>query len=141
VVPITGVMSLAGRRCARAGPDTGSGTVSTVWEVANLNSFGGLEKENEKTSHGNQRPVETMRRSLLNHTRSGEACYDPFLGSGSTLIAAESIGRTCYGMEVDPCYVDVAVQRWQRFTGKQAALDGKRQTFEEIARMRRKEVA
>jgi DNA modification methylase len=77
----------------------------------------------------------------LNHTRRGEACYDPFLGSGSTLIAAENTQRICYGMEIDPRYVDAAVLRWQRFTGRQAVLDGERRTFEEIARLRRRQVA
>ena len=115
---------------------------TTVWEVANLNPFGGdRAEENEITGHGTQKPVEIMRRPLLNHTRPGEACYDPFLGSGSTLIAAESIGRICHGMDIDPRYVDVAVLRWQRFTGKQAVLDNDRRTFDEIARARRKEVA
>jgi DNA modification methylase len=76
---------------------------TTVWEVANLNPFGGSgAEENEVTGHGTQKPVEIMRRPLQNHTRPGEACYDPFLGSGSTLIAAESLGRICYGMDIDP---------------------------------------
>lgn len=115
---------------------------TTVWEVANLNPFGGERaEENEVTGHGTQKPVEIMRRPILNHTRPGEACYDPFLGSGSTLIAAESTGRICYGMEIDPRYIDAAVLRWQRFTGKQAVLDGDGRTFEEIARLRRREVA
>jgi DNA modification methylase len=115
---------------------------TTVWEVANLNPFGGEHAaENEVTGHSTQKPVEIMRRPLLNHTRLGEACYDPFLGSGSTLIAAETIGRICYGMDIDPRYVDVAVLRWQRFTGKQAVLAGDRRPFDEIARARRKEVA
>jgi ParB-like chromosome segregation protein Spo0J/DNA modification methylase len=120
----------------------GDRTQSTVWEVANLNPFGGEgAAENEATGHGAQKPVEIMRRPILNHTRPGEACYDPFLGSGSTLIAAESTGRFCYGMDIDPKYVDVAVLRWQRFSGQQAVLDGDRRTFEEIARLRRREVA
>ncbi len=115
---------------------------STVWEVANLNPFGGEDAgENNFTGHGTQKPVELMRRPLLNHTRAGEGCYDPFLGSGSTLIAAESTGRFCYGMEIDPRYVDVAVLRWQRFTGQQAVLQGDPRTFDEIALERRKEVA
>ena len=112
---------------------------STVWEIANLNPFGGEPtEENEVTGHGTQKPVEIMRRPILNHTRPGEACYDPFLGSGSTLIAAESIRRICYGMDIDPRYVDVAVLRWQRFTGQLAVLDGDGRTFEEIARVRRR---
>ena len=128
-------------RCDKARPATGAAIArrSTVWEVANLNPFGGEgAAENEATGHGAQKPVEIMRRPILNHTRPGEACYDPFLGSGSTLIAAESSGRICYGMDIDPRYVDVAVLRWQRFTGQLAVLDGDRRTFEEIARVRRR---
>ena len=115
---------------------------TTVWEVANLNPFGGEgAAENEATGHGTQKPVEIMRRPILNHTRRGEACYDPFLGSGSTLIAAESTGRICHGIDIDPKYVDVAVLRWQRYTGQKAMLDGDRRAFEEIARARRRKVA
>ncbi len=115
---------------------------TTVWEVANLNPFGGEgAMENEATGHDAQKPVKVMRRPILNHTRPGEVCYDPFLGSGSTLIAAESTGRICYAMEIDPRYVDAAVLRWQRFTGQQAVLDGESRAFEEIARARRREVA
>jgi DNA modification methylase len=120
----------------------GDRTQTTVWEVANLNPFGGEgAAENEATGHGTQKPVEIMRRPILNHTRPGEACYDPFLGSGSTLIAAESTGRVCYGMDIDPKYVDVAVLRWQRFSGQQAVLDGDGRTFDEIARARTREIA
>ena len=115
---------------------------TTVWEVANLNPFGGATAaENEATGHGTQKPVEIMRRAILNHTRTGEACYDPFLGSGSTLIGAESTGRICYGIEIDARYVDVAVVRWQEFSGQKAVLEGDGRTFEEIARVRRREVA
>lgn len=120
----------------------GNRTATTVWEVANLNPFGGEgAAENEATGHGAQKPVEIMRRPILNHTRPGEACYDPFLGSGSTLIAAESTGRICYGMDLDAKYVDMAVLRWQRFSRKQAVLDGDGRTFEKIALVRRREVA
>ena len=120
----------------------GDRTQTTVWEVANLNPFGGESAaENEPTGHGTQKPVEIMRRPILNHTRPGDVCYDPFLGSGSTLIATESTGRVCYGMDLDPKYIDVAVLRWQRFSGQQALLDGSGRTFEEVARRRRKEVA
>jgi DNA modification methylase len=120
----------------------GNRTATTVWEVANLNPFGGEgAAENEATGHGTQKPVEIMRRPILNHTRPGEACYDPFLGSGSTLIAAESTGRICYGMDLDAKYVDAAVLRWQRFSGKQGVLDGDGRTFDEIAGVRRREVA
>lgn len=115
---------------------------TTLWEVANLNPFGGeAAGENEATGHATQKPVEIMRRPILNHTRKGDSVYDPFLGSGTTLIAAESSGRICCGMEIDPRHVDVAVQRWQEFTGKQAVLDGDGKTFEQVARGRRRKLA
>jgi len=57
---------------------------------------------------------------IRNHTEAGEAVYDPFLGSGTTLMAAETLGRRCLGMEIDPLYAQVTIERWQRFTGRQA---------------------
>jgi DNA modification methylase len=54
------------------------------------------------------------------NTRPGQAIYDPFLGSGTSLIAAEMTGRVCCGLELNPAYVDVIVQRWQAFTGRAA---------------------
>jgi DNA modification methylase len=105
---------------------------STVWDVPNLNPFGGSHEE-PATGHGTQKPVELMRRSILNNTRPGEIVYDPFLGSGTTLSAAELTGRVCYGLEIDPHYVDVIVTRWQDLTGKKAILDEDGRTFEEVA--------
>jgi DNA modification methylase len=78
----------------------------------------------EKFDHPTQKPVELMRRPILNHTRRGELVYEPFLGSGTTLAAAELTERVCYGIELDPKYCDVVVQRWQNLTGKQATLEG-----------------
>ena len=66
-----------------------------------------------------------MRRPILNNSSPGQAVYEPFMGSGTTLIAAETTGRVCLGIELNPAYVDVAVERWQRFTGKAAVLDGR----------------
>jgi DNA modification methylase len=103
---------------------------STIWAVANLNPFGG-SKDEAPTGHGTQKPVELMRRPIQNHTEAGEAVYDPFLGSGTTLIAAEQAGRVCLGIDIDPVYVDVAVIRWQEFTGKTATLEDGR-TFTEV---------
>ena len=65
--------------------------------------------------------------------------YEPFLGSGTTLAAAELTERVCMSIELDPKYIDVAVQRWQTLAGKQATLDGDGRTFEEIAQQRRQE--
>jgi DNA modification methylase len=61
-----------------------------------------------------------MARPIRNHGGKGDDCYDPFLGSGTTLIAAETLGRRCFAMELDPRYVDVSVTRWEKFSGKKA---------------------
>jgi len=78
-----------------------------------------------------------MRRPILNHTQLGESVFDPFLGSGTTLAAAEVTGRVCYGIELDPKYCDVIVERWQNLTGKKATLDGHGATFEQVRDGRR----
>jgi DNA modification methylase len=88
--------------------------------------------DEDKFDHPTQKPVELMRRPILNHTKRGELVYEPFLGSGTTLAAAELTERVCYGMELDPKYVDVVVARWQQLTGKQATLDSDGRTFDEI---------
>ena len=107
-----------------------------MWEVSNLNPFGGEKSTDTVTGHGTQKPVELMRRPLLNHTARGGLVYDPFLGSGSTLIAAEDSGRLCYGLELSPTYVDVIVQRWQKLTVRKAVLEDDGRSFEEIERQR-----
>ena len=74
-----------------------------------------------------------MRRPMLNNSSPGQAVYEPFSGSGTSLIAAESCGRASFSMELDPAYVDVAVLRWQAFTGETAVLDGDGRSFAEVA--------
>jgi DNA methylase len=93
--------------------------------------------DESKFDHPTQKPVDLMRRPILNHVKRGEAVYDPFLGSGTTLAAAELTERVCFGLELDPKYADVIVQRWQTFSGKKAKFDGDGRTFEEIARERK----
>jgi len=66
--------------------------------------------------------------------------FEPFLGSGTTLAAAELTGRVCYPIELDPKYVDVAVERWQSLSGKKAVLEGEGRTFDQVARERATEV-
>lgn len=107
----------------------GDRTQSTLWEVANLNPFGGHAEEETATGHGTQKPVELMRRPILNHTERAEHVYDPFLGSGTMLIAATLQTGICYGLEIEPAYVDVVVRRWQTLTGKQATLTPGGRTF------------
>jgi DNA modification methylase len=70
--------------------------------------------------HPTSKPVALVAAMIKNSSRSGEIVLDPFLGSGSTLIAAEQLGRRCYGLELDPRYCDVAVRRWEQVSGKKA---------------------
>lgn len=84
---------------------------TTLWEID--------KPRKSETGHSTQKPIECMETPLKNH--EGDV-YDPFLGSGTTLIAAEKTGRKCYGMELDPKYCDVIVKRWEDFTGKKAEL-------------------
>jgi DNA modification methylase len=79
-----------------------------------------------------------MRRPIENNSAAGDAVYDPFVGSGTTIIAAEMTGRACHAMEITPAYVDVAVGRWQKFTGKKAKLEATGQSFAQIAARRRR---
>jgi DNA modification methylase len=83
-----------------------------------------LEVPRPKASpqHPVAKPVELVRRMVANSSAPGDVVLDPFLGSGSTLIAAEQLGRRCFGIEIDPAYVEVAVARWERFTGRQAKM-------------------
>ena len=98
---------------------------TTLWQIAN-------KDQDVETVHGTQKPVECMRRPILNNSSQGQAVYEPFMGSGTTLIAAETTGRVCYGIELNPAYVDVAVQRWQQFTGKHAVLEGAGTSFDDL---------
>jgi DNA modification methylase len=95
--------------------------------------------DEDKFDHPTQKPVDLMRRPILNHLRRGELVYDPFLGSGTTLAAAEITERVCYGIELDPKYVDVVVQRFLGLSSKRAVLEGDGRTFEEVARERQHE--
>lgn len=70
--------------------------------------------------HPTMKPVELVEWNLRNSTPLGGGVYDPFLGSGTTLIACEQLGRRCYGIEIEPRYVDVTVRRWEEFTGQTA---------------------
>jgi DNA modification methylase len=90
---------------------------TTVWPISS-------KAQDAETVHGTQKPVECMRRPMLNNSSIGQAVYEPFMGSGTTLIAAETCQRMCFGIELNPAYVDVAVQRWQHLTGEKAVLDG-----------------
>jgi DNA modification methylase len=82
-----------------------------------------------------------MRRPIENNSSPGQAAYEPFCGSGTTIVAAEMTGRSCHAIELSPAYVDVAVKRWEAFTGQTAVLDGTCATFTEIAAVRARRAA
>jgi len=117
-----------------------AGQNSTIWESPSPKFIMGGSDE-AKFDHPTQKPVELMRKPILNHTKPGELVYDPLLGSGTTLAAAEVTGRVCYGLELDPKYADVVVERWQGLTGKQATLEGDGRTFDAVALKNRMKVA
>jgi DNA modification methylase len=117
-----------------------AGENSTIWASPSPKFIMGGSDE-DKFDHPTQKPIELMRRPILNHLKRGELVYEPFLGSGTTLAAAELTERICCGMEMDPKYVDVIVQRWQTISGEKAKLDGDGRTFEEIAGERQKAAA
>jgi DNA modification methylase len=114
-----------------------AGENSTIWASPSPKFIMGGSDE-DKFDHPTQKPVDLMRRPILNHTKRGELVYEPFLGSGTTLAAAELTERVCCGIELDPKYVDVVIQRWQTLSGKQARLEGDGRTFEEIGEQRRR---
>lgn len=107
---------------------------STLWSIASRD-------QDAETVHGTQKPVECMRRPMLNNSSPGQAVYEPFCGSGSSIIAAETCKRACYAMELDPAYVDVAVKRWEAFSGQTATLEGSGGSFDEIAAERQEKAA
>jgi DNA modification methylase len=112
-----------------------AGDNSTIWSSPSPKFITG-GSDDEKFDHPTQKPVELMRRPILNHTKRGELVYEPFLGSGTTLAAAELTDRVCFGVELDPKYVDVVVLRWQTLSGNKARLEGDGRAFEEVARDR-----
>jgi DNA modification methylase len=109
----------------------GDRTQSTLWQID--------KPVKSETGHGTQKPIECMKRPIENNSQAGDAVYDPFVGSGTTIIAAEMTGRACRAIEIDPTYVDVAVMRWQNFTGKIATLEATGAPF--AAREQLKETA
>lgn len=105
----------------------GGRTQMTVWDIKSV------IYENDKTAHPTQKPVEIYTRALDHHTNAGEYVYEPFAGSGTSIIACEKLQRRSLSMELDPKYCDVIIQRWQNFTGLEATLEVTGQTFADIA--------
>ena len=108
---------------------------SNVWTYAGVNTFrsGRLE---ELSVHPTVKPVALVADAMRDCSRRGGIVLDPFMGSGTTILAAERVGRRGYGLEIDPLYVDVAIRRWQDFTKQDAILKATGQTFDEVAACR-----
>jgi DNA modification methylase len=107
----------------------GDRTQSTLWQMD--------AQQKSETGHSTQKPVECMKRPIENNSSPGQAVYEPFSGSGTTIIAAEMTGRACHAIEISPQYVDVTIRRWQQFTGQTASLEGDGRVFAEVETERR----
>ena len=105
----------------------------TLWKIE--------KPQKSETGHSTQKPIECMKRPIENNSSPGQAVYEPFSGSGTTIIAGEMTGRCVYAIELNPAYVDVAVKRWQDFTGQTATLEGDGRTFAELTPERTNAVA
>ena len=97
---------------------------TTLWQID--------KPRKSETGHSTQKPVDCMKRPIENNSSAGQAVYEPFSGSGTTIIAGEMTGRSIHAIELNPAYVDVAVMRWQEFTGAEATLESDGQTFNDI---------
>lgn len=87
---------------------------TSVWSIPDT------KHDDADTTHGTQKPIQCMYRPIKNHGGPDDIVYDPFLGSGTTLIAAQQLERKCLGLELDPAYADIIVERWEQFTGGKA---------------------
>jgi DNA modification methylase len=96
-----------------------------------------LNKPHVNDLHPTMKPVELVERAIRNSSRIRDVVLDPFAGAGSTLIACERTKRQARLIEIEPTYVDVIIERWQKFTGRQAILAADGRTFAEVARDRR----
>ncbi len=100
-------------------PDHGEGggerTQTTIWEIGSV-----TQAERKTFDHATPKPVGLFEIPIVKHLNRGEVCFEPFSGSGPQIIAAEQLERKCYGIELEPKYCDVIVQRWENFTGGKA---------------------
>jgi DNA modification methylase len=92
---------------------------TNVWDYASVNSLKGSRRQDLEL-HPTVKPVAMVADAICDVTRQGDIILDIFLGSGTSLIAAERVGRKFRGVDVDPAYIDVAIERWEALTGKKA---------------------
>jgi DNA modification methylase len=115
-------------RKAKKGHWAGDRKQTTLWQID--------KPAKSETGHSTQKPIECMRRPIENNSKPGDHIYEPFSGSGTTIIAAEMLKRICHAIELHPAYVQVAIARWQEFTGKKATLEGDGRSFDELVASR-----
>ena len=113
---------------------------SNLWTYAGMNTFG-AGRMKLSAAHPTPKPVALVADAIKDCTTRGDIVLDPFIGSGSAIIAAEKVGRRAYGVEYEPRYVDVAVRRWEAFTKMEAILEGDGRTFAEVEAERADELA
>ncbi|MGC2200545.1 MAG: site-specific DNA-methyltransferase, partial [Stellaceae bacterium] len=107
---------------------------SNVWQYRGANSFARSSEEgNLLALHPTVKPVALVADAILDCTARGDIVLDSFLGSGTTVIAAERTGRRCFALELDPLYVDTALRRWQKLTGENARHALSRRSFDDLA--------
>jgi DNA modification methylase len=104
-------------------PFYGERNQATIWRAPSPKMIMAGSTE-ERQDHPTQKPALLFETPIANHLRAGEAVFDPFSGSGTAIIAAERLGRRCYAMEIDPKYVQVAIERWQAFSGQTPRREG-----------------
>jgi DNA modification methylase len=102
----------------RAYFDNTHDNMTDVWEYASVSG-------EERLGHATPKPLAMIERCIRSSSEENAIVIEPFLGSGTTLIAAEKTNRKCYGMEISPKYCDVVIQRWENATGQKAVLDGR----------------
>jgi hypothetical protein len=106
---------------------------TNLWQYPAIGSFGKSTSEGDLTQlHPTVKPVALVADAILDCSARGDIILDPFLGSGTTVIAADRVGRVCYGLEIDPLYVDTIVRRWEKFTKKQAVHEASGREFREM---------
>ena len=108
----------------KTGHWSGDRTQSTLWQIDHRKS---------ETGHRSQKPVECMKRPMENNASPGQAVYDPFAGSGTSIIAAEMTSRICHAIELNPQWCDVSAKRWSQFTGKPVIHEATGRTFDQLS--------